>query len=156
MHIPTFYQKFIAFAVVLLTIGGCSSPVEHDEDHFDAVGVEVTTEDGDLLASYSGGTWSFTSGDALHLHPGDDLDVRIRFVQGDGDRVELPTSGAELTLEVEVLDPAVAQFAAHDDHGHFEALTAGETNAIIRAMHGGHADFETNPGLPVEVVDDAH
>lgn len=144
--------------VVLLAFGaGCDRPLDPDDDHLEEiVAVEVTDMSGGMLASYMSGVWTFPSGDGLHLHPGEELGVRILFVAADGDRFQLPHGGAEHTVRVDVADSSVAAYDGHGDHGHFEAIGAGETTATIQAFHGSHADFSTNPGLPIEVVDHGH
>ena len=148
-------RKQIALAVVVVGLGACSNPLDDDQDdHLNAVAVEVMSLDGAQLARYASGAWTFPSGDALHLHPGDELAVRIFFVEADGERRQLPASGEEITLRVEVQDPQIVSYEDHGDHGDFIGLAEGETTATIQAFHGGHPDFETNPGLPIEVAND--
>jgi len=148
----------IVVVLSVLVLGACSNPVEQKDDHHDdIVGVEVTTMNGNPLATYAGGVWTVSGGDALHLHVGEDDDVRIFFLADDGDLIQLPISGADLTLRVVIEHPAIASFQADAaDHGHFRGLAEGETTAIIQAYHGSHPDFETRPGLPIEVVDHDH
>ncbi len=143
------------FAVAL--VGACDNPVDHDDDHQDEVtGVQITTMAGAVIATYGAGGWTFASGDALHLHAGEEEEVRIYFLAEDGDRFQAPPSGAEHTLRVEIANPAIAAYEGHSDHGHFEGKAVGETTAVIQLYHGSHADFQTNPGLPIEVVDHHH
>lgn len=143
--------RAVAVPAVLL-LAACDNPVEDDDHADDVVGVDVATLAGANLASYRNGAWTFPSGDALRLEVGEETEVRIHFLAADGDRFVLPASGAELTHAVEVENPAIAAYAPHGDHGDFEGLTAGQTRAKIQIMHGSHADFETNPGLPITVV----
>lgn len=133
----------------------CENPVEGDDDHLEEVeSVEITDLDGALIAEFHGDHWDVEGGgDALHLHPGDEMEIRIDFVAADGDRFQLPTAGQEHTLRVEVANPAIVEYEGHDDHGHLVALAAGETTAAIQIYHGSHADWQTNPPLPIEVVD---
>lgn len=139
----------------VVALGACDNPVSDDHDHLDeVVSVEITDLAGGLIAELHDDHWHFESGgDALHLHPGDEKEVRIFFVAADGDRFQLPASGEEHTLRVEIANPAVVEYEDHGDHGHFVALSAGETTATIQIYHGSHADWQTNPPLPVEVVD---
>lgn len=142
------------FAVAFLA--ACDNPVDKDDHEDEIVGVEVTTMSGTVLAAYASNAWQIPGGDALHLHLGEEEEVRIFFIASDGDRVQFPPSGAEHTLRVVIADPSIAAFEAHSDHGHFEGLAVGETRAEIQVYHGTHADFRTNPGLPIEVVDHDH
>lgn len=145
--------KLLAPALLVAALAACDNPVEHDDDHEEAVGVVVTDLAGVTLATYTPGAWTFASGDALHLHPGEELAVKIFFLAEDGDRFQLPHTGAEHTLRVDVANQAVVEYHAHGDHGDFEAIAVGETTAKIQLYHGGHPDFETT-GLPIEVTAD--
>ena len=139
--------------LALVVAGACDNPVDRgDEHHDEAAGVQVTTMDGAVIATYETGGWTFASGDALILHPGEEQSVRIYFLAEDGDRIQLHPSGAEHTLRVAIANPAVAAYEGLPDHGRFEGLTIGQTTATIQVFHGGHPDFQTNPGLPIEVV----
>ncbi len=149
--------RLIAIPAVVI-LGACDNPVEQDDDHLEEIAsVEITDLQNNLIAELHGDHWDFEGGgDALHLHPNEEMEVRIFFVAEDGDRFQLPPSGQEFTLRVEIANPAVASFEAESDHGHFAGLAAGETTAAIQVFHGGHADYQTNPPLPIEVVDHAH
>lgn len=141
---------------VLALLAACENPVDHDNEHLEEIaGVEITDMAGTRIASYSNGTWNLSAGDALHLHPGEEVEVKIFFLAADGDRFQLPPAGDEHTLRVEIADTAIAAYGGHTDHGHFEGKAVGETTAKVQVYHGGHADYETNPGLPIEVSDHA-
>ena len=153
MNVSIFSSRRVLLAAALL-LAGCDTPTE-GEEHFDVRAVEVESIDGTQLARYQNGVWTFPEGDALHLHPGDEEDTRIFFVLTDGEREELPESGDDHTLRVTVGDPGVLRYESHGDHGALVAVAGGETRVVIEAWHGGHPDFTTNPGMPVEVVDHA-
>ena len=135
----------------LALLAACDNPVERDEDHIDEVeSVEITDLEGNVLANLHGDHWD---GSPLHFHPGDELDVAIHFVAADGDRFQLPHSGAEHTLGVEIADPSVLTYTPVGQNGRFTAVGEGETTITVQLMHGTHADWETNPPLEAEVVD---
>jgi hypothetical protein len=136
-------------------LGACDNPVDADDSHFETpTSVEITDLAGAMIAKLQGDHWDYSrGGDALHLHPGDEMEVRIFFIADDGDRFQLPPSGEEHTLRVEVKDPAIVEYEGHADHGHFVAGAAGETTAAIQVYHGSHADWQTNPPIAIEVVD---
>lgn len=145
--------KLLVPALLVAALGACDNPVEHDDDHEEATGVVVTDLAGVTLATYTPGSWTVVGGDALHLHPGEELGVKIFFLAEDGDRFQLPHTGADHTLRVQIANESVVEYHAHGDHGDFDAIAVGETTAKIQLYHGGHADFETT-GLTIEVADD--
>lgn len=146
------FRPFVYLGLAGL-LGACSNPLE-GEDHEDAVGVDITDMAGGPLASYriSTGTWTIAEGAAFQLQQGVEREVRIYFVDADDDRFQEPASGAEYTHRVVIAHPSIAAYEGHDDHGHFEGLAVGSTTAVVQLYHGSHADFATNPGMPIEVV----
>lgn len=136
----------------LALLGACDNPVERDDDHHDdVVSVEVTDLEGNMIADLHGDHWH---GSPLHLHPGDELEVAIHFVAADGDRFQLPHSGAEHTLGVEIADAGVLTYTPVGQNGRFTAVGEGETTIRFLINHGSHADWgEANPPLRAEVVD---
>lgn len=150
--------RLVALSALAL-LAACDNPVEGDDAHEEEIeAVQITDMAGALIAELHGDHWDFEGGgDALHLHAGEEMEVKIFFVAEDGDRFQLPPSGAEHTLRVEIANPAVARYEGETDHGHFVGVAAGETTAAIQVFHGSHADWQTNPPLPIEVSDhEAH
>ncbi len=147
-------HHLLAIPTVLI-LGACDNPVEPGEAHFDEIeSVEITDMAGNLIAEMHGDHWHFAGGgSALHLHPGDEKAVRIFFIAEDGDRFQLPDAGAEHTLRVTIEHPTVVEYEGEADHGHFVALTAGDTTADIQVFHGDHPDWDRAAALPIEVVD---
>lgn len=145
------------FALALLgVLGACKDTVTdpHDDHMEDIVAVEIADMSNQQIARYEDGVWTLAKGgSAVHMHPGDELAVKIFFIDDHGDKIQLPPSGQEYSLRVKIADTAVLDYDGHSDHGHFEAKAAGETTAVIQLYHGNHADWETNPGLAFEVVD---
>jgi hypothetical protein len=145
------------FAMVAGVVG-CDNPVTPDPAHRTAQGVVITNMNGAVIAETHGDHWDFASGDAIHLHPGDDLEVRIFFVATSGERFQL-INDPEYQLVVEIADPTVVTYDAHGDHGDFEARSEGETTAVIHLWHGshpgGHPDYSAPP-LTIEVDGHGH
>jgi hypothetical protein len=151
-----FHKQLLSLILPGLALAGlvaCSNPLEDDE-HGEAVGVDVTDMEGAPIANYrtSRGSWEFTSSDALQLVSGEIKEVKIFFVTADGDRFQEPATGSDHTHRVTIEHANVASYEGEVDHGEFEGLSAGETNATIQLYHGSHADFETNPGMPITVT----
>lgn len=147
--------RLLAIPAVII-LGACENPVQADHEHVEEVeSVEITDLAGVMIATLQGDQWEFEDGgDALHLNPGDAMEVKIFFVAPDGDRFQLPAAGEEHTLHVEVLNPAIVEYEAHGEHGDFNALSVGETTAEIQIYHGSHADWQADAPLPIEVVDE--
>ena len=140
----------VALAALAL-LAACDNPVDRDDDHIDeVVSVEITDLAGNVIADLHGDHWH---GSPLHLHPGDELDVAIHFVAADGDRFQLPHSGAEHTLGVDIADTGILAYTPVGQNGRFTAVGEGETTITVQVMHGSHPDWETNPPLRAEVVD---
>jgi hypothetical protein len=152
------FARVAGAAAVLFATAACDNPVEHDHGHLEARGVAITDLAGATIAETHGDHWDFASGSDLHLHPGEELEVRVWFVDPDGDRFQLGDRD-DYELVVIVEDEAVASYGGHGDHGHFEAGAAGETTAVVHLWHGrhpaGHPDY-SSPPLAIEVVDHGH
>ena len=129
----------------------------HDDDDDDEeVEVEgvVLVAGADTIATFDGHTqmWS----DTLEVNVGADTGhIDVHFVDHDGHVLEF---GDDYYLEVESENESIATFS-QDEPGAFEihvqGVAAGETGLEFRLMHGavgsGHADFTTEPPLPVRV-----
>lgn len=146
-------RVMIAASAVALT--ACDTPVGPDEHEDEVVGAEVEDLDGNVIAAFDDESkvWTFASGDALQLATGEELAVRIFFIAEDGDRFQLPHSGAEYTLQVVIANTAIVTYSAHGDHGDFSGVAEGATTAEIQVFHGSHPDWRTNPALPIVVMD---
>lgn len=140
--------------VAVLSLVACDNPVGDDgeDEHVEEVAaVALTTHGGEPLANFADGVWSFTSGDAIRIGVGEDLGIRVLFAAADGDRFELPPSGDDHTLGVEIANTSVVTFVADGDLEYFRGTGVGTTGAVLQVVHGGHADFATAP-LPIVVV----
>lgn len=128
-------------------LGACSDdPVGLDDDHEEDVeGVELVLN-GQVLASYDGDDRTWTG--ELDVAEGEETaHITVRLVDHDGNEV---TPDADTYLEVDITDETIAEFEQDtpgEFGGHVHGITAGETEAVFKLMHGeigsGHADFET-------------
>ena len=151
--------RLAALLTLILALGACDHPLGHDHDHLQARGVVITDLAGQTLAETHGSHWHYRGGGSdLHLHRGEELDVRIWFVDPAGQRFQL-AGQRDYQLVVQVADPAVARYDGHGDHGHFEGLAVGRTTAVIHLWHGahpaGHPDY-SSPPLTLDVVAHSH
>lgn len=149
-------------ALLLVTAAvlvGCDNPVGGPvDDHLEPVGAVITDLEGNLIAEThdtgAAAHWDFESGDALVLAAGEDVELRVLFVDEDGDTFFADdVEGYQLGWLIG--DESVAEIHSHGDHIDMEALSAGETTVIFRFWHGvfptsGHTDFDAPP-LPVNV-----
>ncbi len=147
----------VAAAAVLLLTAACDNPVGNDHEHLEARGVVITDMAGAVIAETHGDHWDYASGNDVHLHEGEDLDIRIWFVNPAGERFQVTDHDYELV--VQIANPSIATYGGHGDHGHFEGESVGTTTAVIHLWHGnhpaGHADY-SSPALTLNVVSHGH
>lgn len=142
------------FVVMLATsLAACDDMPFDVEEHGDAHGVVVTNLDGSLIAeAQEAEPWVFAGGAShLEITASASREVRIWFVDGDGDRFQLDIGDDEHSLAVTVANPDVATFDSHGDHGDFFGVAAGTSTATISLMHGDHEDYTAAP-LPIAVI----
>lgn len=126
------------------------------EDRIDEIAVVlVDLRDGSGHVSHTHGVGAemYWHGD-LHLHPGDEVELEVTFLDAAGDTLSLLDSG-EITLSAALapgMPSGVVEVESHGDHLEVVAIGEGEISVTLSLMHDGHADF-TTPGLTVEVVD---
>ncbi|MBN1448731.1 MAG: hypothetical protein JXA28_12435 [Bacteroidetes bacterium] len=148
-------KTFLAFAILLIAVTlfpACSEddPVTPQEEHFEAIGVVLTTS-GIRVASILRGE----TGDTLKVSVGQLSDhFEVSFYNEDEQVVEAPDD-PDKTFSCEIADPTV--LAVHQDDGHdgeFEfhlrGLKPGITTIELFIMHAGHADFRSGE-IPVLV-----
>lgn len=130
-------------------LSGCDNPVGDDHDELEATGVVITHLDGTEMLATAGDGWV---GALPAVQVGGALPVRIFFIAPDGDRFQLPTSGAEHTLAVtfEPADIIMRYEPQGAEQGAFRGIAPGEVHATITIQHGGHPDYESPP-LRLEV-----
>lgn len=140
-------RETLALAAMILVLGACSDPMEPDDDHPEAEGVQLIMG-GRVIASYDGESQVWTG--ELEVDAGEETPhIRVVFVDHDGNPVELED---DTYLEVDVEDTSIAEFEQDtpgEFGGHLHGNMEGETDVTFKLMHGsvgsGHADFVTQP-----------
>jgi hypothetical protein len=145
----SYRNSLAALAVAgMVGLGACSDDPVGLDDHGDEVeGVQLVLN-GAVIAEFDGDTRTWTG--ELEVDAGvETAHIDVRFVDHDGDAVTLD---ADYYLEVDVVDETIAEFEQDtpgEFGGHLHGVTAGDTEAVFKLMHGavgsGHADFETTP-----------
>lgn len=136
-----------AFALAgALVLGACSSDPTGVHDHADDVEGFALVLNGAVVATFDGDerTWS----DVLEVDEGEETaHITVRLLDHDGDEVTLDD---DYHLDVVIGNEGVAEWEQDtpgEFGGHLYGVTAGETTAVFRLMHGavgsGHADLET-------------
>ena len=136
---------FIPAVLVLLLMTACSEddPVAPKEEHFEAIGVVLSTSGIEVASILRGET-----DDTLHAQVGQISDhLEVRFYNEDEQIVEAPEDD-EQTLAWEIGDPDILEVHQDDGHDgefefHLKGLKSGTTTLELFIMHAGHADFRS-------------
>ncbi|PLX31531.1 MAG: hypothetical protein C0600_05530 [Ignavibacteria bacterium] len=145
-------QFFMVLLVAVVLVTGCDEddPVAPQEEHFEAIGVVLSTSGIQLVSILRGVT-----DDTLHAEVGTTGDhITVSFFNEDEQVVSAPED-TEKTLGWEIANPELLE--VHQDEGHdgefefhFRGLKSGETTIELFIMHAGHSDFRSGP-IPVVV-----
>jgi len=139
----------LAAGTTLLAACGDATTEPHEEDHADEVEGVVLVVGTQTVASYDHEDGEWTGGE-LEVAAGEQTAyIEIRFVDHDGETVELDE---DFYLEVDITDGSIAAFE-QDTPGEFggrvRGVAQGETGAVFELAHGavgtGHGDFITAP-----------
>lgn len=142
MHTGKF---FIPAVLVLLLFIACSEddPVAPQEEHFEAIGVVLTTSGIEVASILRGET-----DDTLYAEVGEVSDhLEVQFYNENEQIVEAPDDD-EQTLSWEIGNPDILEVHQDDGHDgefefHLEGLALGTTTLELFIMHAGHADFRS-------------
>ena len=160
------YSLFSVF--MLLFVVACEDENKEDEDHTDADGFILETEDG--VEAYKEFKGTVTG--SVSLGVGDTLHFMVHFLDHDGDEIEhddhddhghddhgddhgddedgVRVSGANASV-------AVVEMIEEEHDGHEEQLlqvvgvSKGSTTFKLELMHGDHADYTSTNNVPVTV-----
>ena len=160
------YSLFSVF--MLLFVVACEDENKEDEDHTDADGFILETEDG--VEAYKEFKGAVTG--SVSLGVGDTLHFMVHFLDHDGDEIEhddhddhghddhgddhgddedgVRVSGANASV-------AVVEMIEEEHDGHEEKLlqvvgvSKGSTTFKLELMHGDHADYTSTNNVPVTV-----
>ena len=142
----------------------CEDETEDDEDHTDADGFVLETEDGVVAYREFKGTVT----GSISLGVADTMHYMVHFLDHDGEEIEhddhddhghddhgddedgVRVSGANASV-------AVVEMIEEEHDGHEEKLlqvvgvSTGSTNFKLELMHGDHADYTSTNNVPVTV-----
>lgn len=149
MHTKKIYIPAI---LSLLLFIACSEddPVAPQEEHFDAIGVVLTTSGIEIVSILRGET-----DDTLYAQVGEVSDhLEVKFYNEDEQTVDAPDD-REKTLSWEIGDTEIVEVHQDDGHDgefefHLKGLKPGATTLELFIMHAGHADFRSGK-IPVVV-----
>ncbi len=135
----------------LALLGACQNPVGGGHNLLRATDVVITDLQNNTLATTQGAGAAGWIGGPLMVPEGGELPVRIFFISSAGERFQLPLSGAEHTLRVDIANESIAIYQGQTTQGSFHGRSPGSTSAIIHVWHGVHADFSTDPNSPLVI-----
>lgn len=138
------------FVIALFSITSCdvTSSDDHDE-HQDPWGIALFMDGTEIARQFSGDP-TYTDGDHLELHAGEETSlIRVRFIDEDGDLFEPEDDDLFLAWEIDHED--VLEIEQHEEDGkwafHFVGLAEGEAHITFHLMHGqgesAHPDFSS-------------
>lgn len=145
-RITSYGTRALAALTLSLSLAACGNPVER-EDHHEAAGLVVEDAQGAVLARVDQNR-AVTGG--ITLKSGEAREVRVFFVEADGERIAL--DGREFSLRATVQNTGVATWTKlAEDRGRIGGASAGSTTIRFDMMHGGHPDYRGEP-IPVTVT----
>lgn len=125
--------------------------IEDRIDEIETIRVDLRDGSAHVAHTHGSGAAMHWHGD-LHLHPGDEVELDVTFLDAQGDTIRLFDSG-ELALAASLSGASGAlQIESHGDHLEVTAVGEGEGTLTISIMHEGHSDFSA-PALAFAVVD---
>lgn len=129
----------------MLVLGACGDDPTVPDDHAEPEGV-VLRLNGQVLASYDGGTWSGEVALSVGQETGS---ITVQFVDDHGDPLE---ADDEEYLDVIMGNSSIADFLSDAPGaftGRLSGKAVGQTFATFRLMHGavgsGHPDYVAAP-----------
>ena len=146
----TKFLLLLTLAVIMVTACDEDDPIAPQEEHFEAIGVVLTTSGIQLAAILRGET-----DDTLRAEVGTVGDhIRVSFYNENEEIVEAPDD-FEKTLGWEIAQPDLLEVHQDDGHDgefefHLRGLKPGVTTIELFIMHAGHSDFRSGP-IPVVV-----
>ena len=152
MFAPKPFRRTVRAALVLAlfsAVAACEdSTGVDDDDHQEAVGMVITNQNNQVLASVNAqrqvtGSLTVAAGQAQHLD--------IYFVDEDGDRFQISDDDDEHSLGWAVANTAIARIEGHDDHHDLDGVAAGNTTVVFSILHGNHSDYDS-PQIPITVT----
>ncbi len=158
------YLYSLLSVFMFLFVVACEDENKDEEEHTDADGFILETEDGvEAYREFKGavtGSVSLGVGDTLHFmvhfldHDGDEIEHDDHDDHGHDDHGDdedgVRVSGANASV-------AVVEMIEEEHDGHEEKLlqivgvSTGSTSFTLELMHGNHADYTSTNNVPVTV-----
>lgn len=147
------FKRIIPVLAVGLLVYSCSdSSTGPDTELVEVTRVNLVDRDSGTEFAHTHGTGSSMHwhGSLPHLHPGEEIEVNVEFIDANGDVIQL---GGEYTVQAQLAsgsDTGVIEMSNHGDHVDIEAIGDGEVEIIFSLWHGDHSEFEA-PSVALEV-----
>ncbi len=140
----------LALVFVLPACSDDDSPIEGDDDHFEAVGLFLRQNGQEVVRVENN---QVTGAIALEESELSSL-ISINFLLEDGGDGTPEDEGHSLGWEI--ADTDIAEIVQHDDDGkwrfHVRALEHGNTTIVFRLLHNDHADY-VSPPIEIQVTE---
>jgi hypothetical protein len=144
----------IISALTIFSLTSCdeeSSPLQPQEEHFEAVGL-VVTQSGIRIVDYFAPDYNpnvTAINDTIRISQGLNPHMEVKFYDINKNVIDPPTD-ADKSFGAWFENPAVTELWWHSgEEGsyefHMKGLQEGETRLKFQVLHAGHADFETLP-----------
>ena len=147
MILDRFARRALLALALALPAAACNNPVDREDDHHEAAGLVVEDAQGAVLARVDANR---TVTGSIPVQNGQDRELRVFFLDEDGDRI--PLAGDEFSLGATVQNTAVAAWTKlAEDRGRVSGRAVGSTTIRFDLMHGGHPDYSA-PEIPVSVT----
>lgn len=138
------YPVFIITAFAIIFSACSNSTSSDDHEHAEAEGFQLVMNGQTVVEQLPDqdltGSFELTPGEETSL-------ITIHFLDHDGDRFQPEDDDYSLGFEFE--EEGIAEFEQHTEDGkwsfHIHAEADGMTDLTLMLMHGGHADFQSQP-----------
>lgn len=159
MKIVRFFKRIIPVLAIGLLLFSCSdNSTGPDTDPVEVTRVNLVDRDSgeEIAHTHGSGDSMHWHGSLPHLHPGEEIEVNVEFLDADGNVIAL---GGEYTVQAHLAsgsDDGVVELSSHGDHVDVEAVGEGNVEIIFSLWHGDHSEFDAPAiGLEVEHHDEA-
>lgn len=143
--------------IVGLISYGCDNSTDSDSDILKITQVNIIDRDTNesIVHTHGSGDSMNWHGSLPHLHPDEELEVNIEFLDLDDEPVSLGGEYAVQARLTEDSDDDVVELNNHGDHINIEAIGEGEVKIIFSLWHDGHSEFGAPP-IELEIEGDDH
>ena len=164
-----FLQKFsvlAAIAALSLALGACGGEDENENQnqnqnqnqthnhnqHTESIhSVEIYDRgSNDRVADSHGDHWHGQL--LLDLNDEDHRSLGFRFLDHDGDEIDIPLSDADYSYEITGYDDSVIDLNTHSDHFYISGASTGDTTLSVEFFHDGDSLYHPAGGAGLSVV----